>query len=162
MPSQIYQEGGIFARPRGGLGAVESITWATLVMSILGVPGREGNRGKIKDSSGPSPQGAFCSDSEEHSYLSRGLGPRPQPPPGPPISILVGRREAAGRGRTPDVNVGMTRDLMGFTAQVWKQQEWGDQSQASSLGVKCGQVTWPFCAALWALRAYTGVIMKHQ
>lgn len=82
-------------------GAVGSITWATLVMSILGVPGREGNRGKTKDSSGPSPQGTFCSPSEEHSYLSRGLGPRPQPPPGPPIPILVGRREAAGRGRTP-------------------------------------------------------------
>lgn len=77
-------------------GAVESTAWATLVMSILGMPGREGNKGKTKDSSGPSPQGAFCSHSEEHSHLSRVPGSWPQPPPGLPFPIIVGRRGAAG------------------------------------------------------------------
>ena len=126
-------------------GAVESTTWATLVMSILGVPGREGNKGKTKDSSGPSPQGAFCSHSEEHSHLSRVPGSWPQPPPGLPFPIVVGRRGAAGLREDTRCERGDDQGPDGLhRAQLWKQQEWGAQSQAPSLSVKCGQVTQPF------------------
>lgn len=55
----------------------------------------------------------------------------------------------------------MTRGLVGFTAQLWRQEDWGP-IPGSSLVVKLGQVTQFFWAALCALHVYTGVIMKCQ